>query len=261
VAELALVPADDSEGLLRNYAFPTSSLANSTAMVNVAGGNVPLGRLILDATIVPTRFAGNAITFTGAGTIADRLRDVGLNRLVSEATQAGRLSAWREPGRMNVNTLPTGTAAATDGLLWQVLVGGTQTVLATGTVESNPFTATGTFRPTPARSPAQILAVTGPDTVAVESIPTRAVSGSLHPRAKNPFLAIAAANRLANCATVRSNVFAVWITVETTDSSPGAPPAVTRRLFAIIDRSVPVGYSQGEDLNVRDTIRLLRQLD
>jgi hypothetical protein len=70
-----------------------------------------------------------------------------------------------------------------------------------------------------------------------------------------------AANRLANCATIRSNMFAAWITVETTDSSPGAPPPVTRRLFAIIDRSIPVGYSQGEDLNVRDTIRLVRYLD
>jgi hypothetical protein len=56
-------------------------------------------------------------------------------------------------------------------------------------------------------------------------------------------------------------MFAAWITVETTDSSPGAPPPVTRRLFAIIDRSIPVGYSQGEDLNVRDTIRLVRYLD
>lgn len=249
-AELALVPAEDANGMLRAYSFPTTSLVNG-----------PVGRHILDATIVPTRFAGNGITFTRGGTVADRLRDVGLNLLVSGATEAGRMGGWREPGRMNVNTLPTGTSGATDGLLWQLLAGGTQTVLTSGTVSANPFTATGTISPAPARSPAHVVALTAGDAVAVESIPALAASGTLHPRAKNPFFAIAVANRLANTTTVRSNVFAVWITVETTDSSPGAPPPVTRRLFAIIDRSVPVGYSQGEDLNVRDTIRLLRQLD
>lgn len=247
-AELALVPADDANAMLRNYAFPSTSLVNGT-----------LGHLILDATIVPSRFAGNALTLTATtGSAAERLRTLGLDRLPS-----GHLSGWREPGRMNVNTMPTGTDAATDGLLWQMLVGGTETVLATGTLRANPFTATGTSQPTPARSVAQLLSLSGAANgqPALESIPTFLTTGSLHPRAKNPFLALFAANRLANCATIRSNVFAVWITVETTDSSPGAPPPATRRLFAIIDRSVPVGYSRGEDLNVRDTIRLLRQLD
>jgi hypothetical protein len=250
-AELALVPADDANGLLRNYSMPTTSLVNG-----------PLGHLILDATIVPSRFAGTALTVSATtGTTAVAMQNLGLDRL-----RAGQFPTWREPGRMNVNTLPTGTAAATDGLLWQLLVGGTQTVLATGAVQANPFTATGTFTPTPARSLRQILALSGgaDGPPAIESVPTTIVVSSgttLHPRAKNPFLAMVAANRLANCATIRSNMFAAWITVETTDSSPGAPPPVTRRLFAIIDRSIPVGYSQGEDLNVRDTIRLVRYLD
>jgi hypothetical protein len=261
-AELALVPADGADSLLRNYSFPTSSLAASSALVDCgAAGNAALGHLILDATIVPTRFAGNRVTLDAArlaGDTATAFQALGLNRL-----PAGQLALGREPGKMNVNTMPTGTTAATDGLLWQMLVGGTQTVLASGTLAANPFTATGTAQPRPARSLGQMVSLSGTTAdqpPAMESVPAPS-GGAVHPRAKNPFLALASANRLANTATVRSNVFAVWITVETTDSSPGAPPPVTRRLFAIIDRSVPVGYSRGEDLNVRDTIRLLRQLD
>ena len=62
-------------------------------------------------------------------------------------------------------------------------------------------------------------------------------------------------------ATVQSNVFAIWITVRITDDSPNAPSPVTKRLFAIVDRSIPVGYLPNKDLNVRDTIRLKRYLD
>jgi hypothetical protein len=243
-----------------------ASLAASSAVVDCgAAGNATLGHLILDATIVPTRFAGNRVTLDAARLAGDTrtaFQSLGLNRL-----PAGQLALGREPGKMNVNTMPTGTTAATDGLLWQMLVGGTQTVLASGTLAANPFTATGTIQPRPARSLGQMVSLSGTTAdqpPAVESVPAPS-GGTVHPRAKNPFLALASANRLANTATVRSNVFAVWITVETTDWSPGAPnppsSPVTRRLFAIIDRSVPVGYSRGEDLNVRDTIRLLRQLD
>lgn len=77
----------------------------------------------------------------------------------------------------------------------------------------------------------------------------------------NPYLEYAKTIRLANTATIRSQVFAIWITVRVTDDSPNAPSPVTKRLFAIIDRSIPVGYSPNQDLNVRDTIRLKRYLD
>lgn len=243
-AELALVPADDANGMLRNYSLPTTTLLNQI-----------IGRHILDATIVPSPFAGNALVLTGStGTAADRLRGVGLDRLPT----------WREPGKMNVNTMPTGTTTATDGLLWQMLVGGTQVQLGASSLTANPFTVTGSIAASnPAQSVHDLLQLRRlmDGAVAIESIPTLSASGGLHPRGKNPFLAMFTANRLANTATIRSNVFAVWITVETTDSSPGAPPPSTRRLFAIIDRSIPVGCKRGEDLNVRDTIRLVRQLD
>jgi hypothetical protein len=34
-----------------------------------------------------------------------------------------------------------------------------------------------------------------------------------------------------------------------------------RRLFAIVDRSIPVGYCPGVNLNARDTLRLVRYLE
>lgn len=69
------------------------------------------------------------------------------------------------------------------------------------------------------------------------------------------------ANRLAAIATVRSNVFAVWITVEITDSSSAAFPPTCHRLFAIVDRSIPVRYVEGQNNDVRETIRVRRFLD
>jgi hypothetical protein len=69
------------------------------------------------------------------------------------------------------------------------------------------------------------------------------------------------ANRVASVATVRSNVFAVWITIEVTDSSPTADSPTCHRLFAIVDRSIPVDYQEGENTDVRQTIRLKRFLN
>jgi len=80
------------------------------------------------------------------------------------------------------------------------------------------------------------------------------------------------ANRLASVATVRSNVFAVWITLEVSDSSLDSGSPTCHRLFAIVDRSIPVEYQEGENGdypedengengNVRQTIRVKRFLN
>jgi hypothetical protein len=69
------------------------------------------------------------------------------------------------------------------------------------------------------------------------------------------------ANRLAAMATIRSNVFAIWITLEVTDSAPDAGPPTCHRMFAIIDRSIPVDYQEGRTTDVRKTVRLQRFLN
>ncbi len=69
------------------------------------------------------------------------------------------------------------------------------------------------------------------------------------------------ANRFAAAATVRSNVFAIWITLEVTDGASTAGSPTCHRLFAIVDRSIPVDYVEGENKNVSETIRLKRFLN
>jgi hypothetical protein len=72
-------------------------------------------------------------------------------------------------------------------------------------------------------------------------------------------------NRLTNATTVRSHVFAVWVTIgffDTTGREVGIDTAESRRYrgFYVFDRSIPVGYETGKDNNVRDAVLLRRIL-
>jgi hypothetical protein len=78
------------------------------------------------------------------------------------------------------------------------------------------------------------------------------------------------AMRLPNLVTNQSNVFAVWVTVSLFEYDPltefgneyknqnGQP--IRERQFFIIDRSVPVGYRPGENLNSERTVLLQKRL-
>jgi hypothetical protein len=239
-AETVLVPADSPPELFRNYAFPPSSMVADTTAITVGGTTVPFHRLLLDAIHVPSRFAGVAMQLSDSGTC-------GLDRL-----KAHQFSSWREPGRVNVNTI-AGVPALddSDSLVWSTLVGGTALpIVSSGTMRANPFLGAAG----PATSLGQVLSLTGTanQPIARDDVTDNAAM-------QNPFLAYATAIRLANTATIRSHVFAVWITLETTDSGDGS--RTCHRLFAIVDRSIPVGFREGENLNVRDTIRLRRFLE
>jgi len=133
----------------------------------------------------------------------------------------------REPGRVNVNTC--------DDEVWRVVAGGDDVPRP-----ERPF-----------RRQWDVLSTPGFQAPLLEGMNAHDV------RRFNRDLT----NRLASVATVRSNVFAVWITLEITDSAPTAAPPSLHRLFAIIDRSIPVDYAEGENRNVRETIRLRRFLN
>lgn len=273
-AELALVPTGvpSTSGMLATYSGTSNSLANDETQRVIGTGTSSTGQILLESTYVPSRFAENGITISGT---QPRERAIGLDNL-----QRIQLPKWREPGRINVNTISFGTGAAEDDLVWHILMSGTTSRNAftakpgrgaepaipgdpkIGTVTQPaipPTTPYGTSA-NPARSVAQILSGT---TAAGKYINFQTITSgtALAPRAKNPFFTAAEAIRLANTVTATSNCFAVWVTVRITDTSPGAGSPITKRLFAIIDRSIPVGYSPNEDLNVRDCIRLKRYIN
>jgi hypothetical protein len=150
----------------------------------------------------------------------------------------------REPGKVNINTC--------DEVVWKVLIGEG----AAGDDERFPYPDP------PIKNLGEMLLDVplifgGDDTYDVRSVNHEA------------------ANRLANVATVRSHVFAVWITLEVTDTSSDADPPSCHRLFAIVDRSIPLldlsippadrtippEFTRGRNDRARNTIRLVRFLN
>jgi hypothetical protein len=100
---------------------------------------------------------------------------------------------------------------------------------------------------------------------------------------RNPYFRYQGLERLGNLVTTRSNVYAVWITVGYFEVSPapaGYDPAIypdgyrlgrelgvdtgeieRHRGFYIFDRSLPVGFQRGQDLNVEKAILVNRFIE
>jgi hypothetical protein len=250
-AELALVPPVDATTMLSAFDVPS----NKTS----AAFWLPTDKL-LDASIVPSRFAGTSVHVANPSVLAA----VGMDRI-----PANQLSRWREPGRVNLNTVAQNTKCSdtqlSDAVWWAVLG-------QDAGVAWNPFASVS-----PAKTVREMLTLKQAttmfrDTATVSSGTTGKTNngtGSSNGNSwkktraydMNPALAYATAIRLANVATIRSNVFAVWITLKTTDRSSTFGTPTYHRSFAIIDRSIPTGYNAGEPLNARDVIRLQRFLE
>jgi len=97
---------------------------------------------------------------------------------------------------------------------------------------------------------------------------------------RNPYFRYQGIQRLGNLTTTRSNVYAIWITVgyfevSAGDVDPQHPDGYRlgqelgidtgeverHRGFYMIDRSIPVGFQRGQDLNVEKTILLRRFIE
>lgn len=230
VAELALVPSGNAGDMLANFALPTAGNALPTPIANAAGG-------ILDAVHVRSRFATTELPFGGQNDVLTPL-------IANERIASNGIPRWREPGRVNVNTVAPNTGnsvSVLDDAVWKATVGD-------GGPQTNPFAADA------ADSFTKLIALGNAGG-------TPYIDAPAAPRDGDPFFNYATANRIANVGTIRSHVFAVWITLKTTDTSAGAAAETYDRMFAVIDRSIPVGFSKGANLNVRDTIRLQRFLE
>jgi len=204
-----------------------------------------------------------------------------------EAANAGleflpikQLSSYREPGRVNVNTI-------TDPRVWEA------TVLRGRWPRDDPSTMPktpeppvldwkkttfgGYVAPNGASGSTAKPAETILDLLGLEQGAKALLHDADKPGpdpAANPQFAFLTASRLANVATTRSHVFAVWVTIGYFEcdsngnflpgaSNPRELGADTGRVrrhrgFYVFDRSIPVAYETGRDHNVRDAILLRR---
>jgi hypothetical protein len=284
--ELALVPTSlvefDANGqrfrsrLLEDYAGFTGNgwLDEATVglatRVGVANAEVLVNDLF-QATIVPSRFADLATSL--ADPMGYLNPGTGLEWLA-----INHLSSWREPGRVNLNTV-------TDDRVWDAAV---RRVPRPSNVTSPaddldrsdagfglPATPDPNLPPRPAET---LLDLYGLDQGASAVFPDPVGTPGQEP-GDNPQLCCLTAGRLANVATNRSNVFAIWVTVGFFECFPNGNfvmikdgngndipkelgsdtgNASRHRGFYIFDRSIPVGYVTGRDLNLDDAVRLRR---
>jgi len=235
-AELFLVPKWNAADALVQYTKPTAA-AND--LLTLAGLKVPL---LMDAVHVPSRFAGTHTTINASGT--GTLATYGI---YPEATPINQLSSYREPGRVNLNTITTDD-------VWNAVVAGSLT--KSGTANPVKTRSATNFSGSPATSLLNLLSLSSSGTSVIKD--TDSDLTAIQPR--NPMHEIYTATRLANTATTRSNVFAVWVTVR--ESISGDPDSVKlHRGFYIVDRSIPVAYDPGKNHNVWDCVVLRRIIE
>ena len=247
-------------GMLAHY---TATSSTDNAILTLHSGTNQL--LLLDAVHVPTRFSGIHRTIT-SNTAA--LAQAGV---FSDTTPVNQLSSYREPGRVNLNTV-----TADD--VWNAVVAGPLTKPSAAPPQADPLKTRSAISQTPnssgtaahadfltkaATSATDILTLQGTGTgtpslslgFAPDTHSALTLSGSY-----NPAHLLYTANRLANTTTIRSNVFAVWITLR--ESIQNDPDSVKyHRAFYIVDRSIPVAHEAGKDHNVWDSVILRRIIE
>jgi hypothetical protein len=212
-----------------------------------------------------------------------------------------RIPNYREPGRLNVNTVTSTNVwqgLVNDYYPGQSTCGfnpfaETRRGHASGDMDSTYPTRFGD----PVRSYAGQMLATVPtpylanaevNATLLRSVPAGGqplfASGSTldcNNTSRNPFFRYQGLQRLGNLVTTRSNVFAVWITVGSFEVQPwGAidpahPDGYTlgqeagadrgdikrHRAFYIFDRSIPMGFQRGMDLNVEKGVLLKRYIE
>ena len=250
--ELAMVPPGSGDEVLENYRVPGT--ANYHYLNDVLGSDVN-ARALLEATIVPSRIYGSSVHYSdpaslrsvGFGTAVDAF---GTNRTDGNGNTFAvvpfnQLSQGREPGRVNLNLLWTDANAVapySDHGGWLAMLG--ETATADVAEEYSPKTTL-----------ASMFDLKGQGRLYVDGDPASVGSQEQ----LYPLFAYKTAIKLGNVGAIRSNVFAVWITLRVTNTQTQAQ--TYHRLFAIVDRSIPVAFAPGQDLNAANTIRLKRYIN
>lgn len=326
VGNTSVTPYDadnaDAAKRARGFGLPFGHLANffhgSSTPADPSGtppGATNLYR-ILEYLRVPSQFVGTESMLNPSSTY---FGNTGTTDTALLRPPFSMLSKYREPGRVNLNTLFSETVwqAVRNGHPGPNLAGpGGVAISREGfasssvnypTLFANPFRTPGSagfvpplrFTSTPP-TPAPTLAKRG---ISVSLLRARGANpdridpsqssgdvplffqGSTLPyngTNRNAYFAYQGLQRIGNLVTTRSNVYAVWITMGYFEVRPVPTPnpdvypdgymlgqelgsdsgeVKRHRAFYIIDRSIPVGFRRGEDLNVGNCVLLKRFIE
>ena len=264
--ELLMVPASEPGKL----SFELGAHNNGTPQTNFGDGfphllnffyevssEPRLGRLF-DYLHVPSRYAGTQTT----------LRPDNFAGVADFAPPFNRISNYREPGRVNLNTIE-------DASVWESVMHG-----APGDTTAHPGAA---YSGHPQGNNIQGKRFRSSSYAELDgeplppAQPPLLTSGGSSPmfadasQTADPFLRYGPINRLGNLVGTRSNVYAVWMTLGffevdssgTVGNEAGSDTGEIgrHRAFYMIDRSIPVGYENGQDHNTEDVFRMQRFIE
>jgi hypothetical protein len=308
VYELALVPVGSPTELLQSHSVvgspaPTSPFSHLPGFFEdatppapwnaVTGRSATNAASLFDFLHVPSPFAGIYNTvFSGTANATQQANRGGLAKLGLDVLPLNQLSDYREPGRVNVNTI-------TDARTWRALFGGLKAQGDADVVAPNFFDTLpkwdkdqlgisvlqspgDLFLSMPTAGSSQLLATKrnggyrdafvsedANGNGSLDASEDGNGNGSLdlnnHRNTdRHASFRYQTMNQLSGVVTVRSNVFAVWVTIGYFSDAAGTiemTPVERNRGFYIFDRSIPVAYERGRDHNVRDGLLLRRIIE
>lgn len=183
-----------------------------------------------------------------------------------------QLSEFREPGRVNVNTMPA--ADIWRAVQGDVILGASADGKITDDPDESLVSPADQARDWPDADSATNGIQPFKDSFSVlsSSVCIDNFTEDYRDADKDAAFRMQTISRLNNSVTVRSNVYAIWVTVgyfqwqdDDNDGVEDFPeelrevtPRNRNRGFYIFDRSIPVAYERGEDHNVQDAILLRR---
>ena len=274
--ELLMVPASAPSTLAMELGSHTGTPATTFAdgfphTLNFffanSSGDPQLGRLF-EYLHVPSKYSGAQVALDPGS----------LSGVPGFAPPFNVLSSYREPGRVNLNTIEGEQDEGGNDYsrVWEAVMHGASTETASTKHRGSDYSGGGLSEPFHGPGEVTVPSEGGGSSDTAMPLLDAGLGFEDTSQSESPFLRYQPINRMGNLTTTRSNVYAVWMTLgffETNSQGnfsrdadgnlreTGGSDIERHRAFYMIDRSIPVGYENGHDHNTDDVFRVKRYIE